>query len=194
MRSCCNNEQWLFCFHELFVPSLYLKDFSHGVFVTFSSRAGWIVGVRIRGTASPRVFVAARLANQANVSIRPFGIALLGNDEMARQFYSDQSILQYSSISPRDLPGTNTHQTLEASILLAQGLDEYLTSRQQEAFEDFNIATKLARRNGLAPYYAAKCLLELKRFQEAIPYFEQAAKYGRGRLAEEATRYRNRYR
>lgn len=110
----------------------------------------------------------------------------LGNYEAARRFYSDQSLLQYSSIKPEDLPGTDTPHSLEASILMARGLDAFFSDRNQEALNNLDAAGKLAPRNGLIPYYAGMSLLHMNRTLEAGPYFQKAAQYGHGKMAEDA--------
>ena len=107
---------------------------------------------------------------------------------MAKRFYSDQAVLQYSSIKAEDLPGTNNPQSLEASILLARGLDAFFSDRNQEALADLDAAGRLAPRNGLIPYYAGMSLVHTNRAAEATPYFRRAAQYGRGRIAQDAQR------
>ena len=159
----------------------------------------WLLGdVRLRQGRYADALQYYQLASKHSArSGEELNIALcfvrLGNDEMARQFYSDQTLLRYSSISLRELPGTNNHQALEASILLAHGLEGYLTHQEQEALEDLDAAGKLAPHNGLIAYYAAQCLLRLKRSQDAVPYLQRAAKYGHGQIAKESARYIDAY-
>lgn len=112
--------------------------------------------------------------------------ARLRNYQQAKRFYSDQALLRYSSIKKEDLPGTSNPQSLEASILLARGMEAFLTSRKQEALADFNAAGRLAPGNGLIPYYAGMSLVHLNRPAEAAAYFRRAAEHGRGKIAQDA--------
>jgi tetratricopeptide (TPR) repeat protein len=111
----------------------------------------------------------------------------LGNYTKAKRFYSDKALLRYTSIQPEDLPGASNPQSLEASILLARGLDKFFTaSGQMDALSDLNAAGRLAPRNGLISYYAGMSLVHMDRPAEAAPYFRRAAQYGRGKIAQDA--------
>jgi len=116
--------------------------------------------------------------------------ARLGDYKNASRFYSDQASLQYhfagKDVLPQDLPGTDTPQALEASILLARGLDVYLEHRDDEALVEFQAAHRLAPDNALIAYYCAYILSEEGRHSEAAPLFQRAADTGRGAIAKEA--------
>ncbi len=112
--------------------------------------------------------------------------ARLGNYEQARRFYSDQELLQYSSIHSEDLPGTDSPQALEASIQMARGMDAFLSGRKQEAFEDMGEAARLAPADGLIPYYQGMSLVHMGRYSETLPYFARAATFGHGKVARDS--------
>jgi|GEM_PF-3217031 len=116
----------------------------------------------------------------------------LGNYEAARQCYSDNSVLQYSAKPAPDMPGTQTPQSLEASILFARGMEAFMTSESQEALHDFEKASKLLPQNGLLAYYSGRALLNLERYEAAVPYFRTATRRLKGELLEDAkTREQN---
>ena len=116
--------------------------------------------------------------------------ARLGDIQNARRFYSDQATLQWGEKwTSQDLPGTTTPQALEASILLARGMDIYLEHQYDEALADFQSANHLAPNNALIAYYTATILNEQGRYAEAVPLFERAAATGRGSIGEEAVRH-----
>ena len=119
----------------------------------------------------------------------------LGNTTKARQFYSDEAAIRYdSSLTIQDLPGTRNRQMLEASILMARGLQKYATaSGQAEALTDFETALQIVPNNGLAAYYAAKSLIALGRQEEAGPYFVKAVENGRGKFVENAKGWASTY-
>lgn len=112
----------------------------------------------------------------------------LGNYEQARRFYSDQAILQYhvagKDINPQDLPGTDSPQSLEASILLARGIDAFFEARKDDALADFATAAHLGEENPLIHYYNGMALLHQGRYAEAAPHFQAAASSGHGPLAK----------
>jgi tetratricopeptide (TPR) repeat protein len=114
--------------------------------------------------------------------------ARLGDYTNARRFYSDGASLQYLSdgegVLPQDLPGTASPSALEASILLAHGLDVYFEHRHDEALVDFQAAHQLAPDNALIAYYCATILSEKGHLSEAAPLYERAAT-GRGKIGEE---------
>ncbi len=112
----------------------------------------------------------------------------LGDDQDARRFYSDRAITQYGPYLPQDLPGTGTPQALEASILLARGLDASLEGRDDDAFPDFQRANQLAPENTVIAYHYATLLTGRGRSAEAIPLFRLVARRGHGAIAEEANR------
>ena len=111
-----------------------------------------------------------------------------GDYANAGRFYSDQDSLQYLSegagVLPQDLPGTDSPRTLEASILLARGLDVYFEHRHDDALMEFQAANRLAPENALIAYHCANILSEKGRFAEAAPLYEQAAT-GRGEIGKE---------
>lgn len=139
-----------------------------------------IVGKQTRGAGAP-------MGPSLNL-----GVALaycgLGDYEDARQYYSDKAITQYSfggkKVGPSDLPGTDSPQTLKASILLARGIDFYFHEMNAHAAEDFAAAGKLTPDNPLLNYYWGDALDRLNRPQEAIPHAQIAAERGHGALAE----------
>ena len=99
----------------------------------------------------------------------------LGNDDAARRFYSDSPILRYASdLTAKDLPGTRTPKTLEASILFARGMQVYLTSRPKEALEDFAAASKLVPNNGVFAFFVGRSSPRIKRHSEALVYYRTA--------------------
>jgi len=120
------------------------------------------------------------------------GVALaycgLGDYEDARQYYSDKAITQYNfagdTINPSDMPGTDSPQSLEASIYLARGIDFYVHEMNAHAADDFAAAGKLTPNNPLLNYYWGDALDRLNRPQEAIPHAQIAAERGHGALAE----------
>ena len=115
----------------------------------------------------------------------------LGNTTKARQFYSDENTLRYaSSLTVQDLPGTRNRKMLEASILIARGIDKFFRATgEKEALADFDAALTLAPQNGLAAYYAAQSLVVLGRRTEATPYFIKAAQNGHGTFVKQARRW-----
>lgn len=118
----------------------------------------------------------------------------LGDHDTARRFYSDRATLQYDSrIRAADLPGTGDPKSLEASILLARGMDAYVSDRNQEAFDNFEAAGRLAPQNGLIPFYVARSLAAMNREMEAKPYYRLAAQNGQGEIARAAREILSRY-
>ena len=109
------------------------------------------------------------------------GVALayarLGNYAQAKRFYSDRAITQVriteQPLKPSDLPGTGNLQSLEASIIFAQGIDEYFTHETSYALADFMEAERLAPDNTLIAYYTARTLYENGRYAEAVPLYEK---------------------
>jgi tetratricopeptide (TPR) repeat protein len=103
--------------------------------------------------------------------------ARLGNYAQARRFYSDRAITQCriteQPLKPSDLPGTENLQSLTASILFAQGINEYFTDERNYALADFMAASRLAPDNALIAYYTARALYEKGQYAEAIPFYEQ---------------------
>lgn len=121
--------------------------------------------------------------------------ARLGDTRTARQLYSGQALLKYRTVTLRDLPGTRTPQTLEASILMARGMDNFFRATgEAEAFADFDAALKIIPQNGLAAYYAGKSLAHMNRYTDAGPYFVRAAENGKGKFVEDAKGYAYTYR
>lgn len=115
-----------------------------------------------------------------------------GDYANAKSHYSDQAIMQYHSGSkkllPEDLPGTDTPQALEASILLARGEDAYLEHRRDDALVDFQEAHRLAPDNAMIAGHCGELLSTSGHGAEAVPLLEQAAT-GRGPIAEDAKRW-----
>lgn len=118
------------------------------------------------------------------------GIALcfirMNNYEMALNFYSDQYILQYSSMEKKSLPGTNSNRALEASILLARGMDFSTSGRNTQALADFEAACKLVPNNGLALYCSGLTFARLHRDKEAEDRLRSAIQYGKGNVLKQA--------
>ena len=113
----------------------------------------------------------------------------LGDYKHAQEFYSDQATLRYyPQGDAHDLPGTNSPGNLEASILLARGLDAYLEHRYDDALPDLQRANKLAPNNALIAYHCAQILSDKGRYSEAAPLYKIAAATGRGGIGEEARR------
>lgn len=112
----------------------------------------------------------------------------LGDYQTARRHYSDQTILRYASkdILPQDLPGTDSPAALEASILLARGLDASLEERNDEALADLQRANQLAPDNALVAYYCADLLNRKGLISEANSMYEIAAAHGRDDIAKDA--------
>lgn len=112
--------------------------------------------------------------------------ARMGDYEHARKFYSDQAILQYrltdEPLKPEDLPGTSNLKSLEASALLARGVDAFFEHRQDEALDDFMVSERLAPDNALVAYYCAQTLLEKGRGVEAIPRLKRVSASPRARI------------
>ena len=114
-----------------------------------------------------------------------------GDYKSASRFYGDRSTLRYLSdregVLTQDLPGTDSPKRLEASILLARGLDAHSEARDDEALVDLQAAHTLAPDNPLIAYHCARILSEKRRFVEATPLYERAA-MGRGFISKEANR------
>lgn len=115
-----------------------------------------------------------------------------GDYKSAAQLYSDGATLQYhlagKDVLPQDLPGTDTPQALEASILLARGLDAYFESRKDDALADFQAAHRLRPGNALIAYHCGELLSRSGHGAEAVPLLEKA-ETGRGVIGSEAKRY-----
>lgn len=123
----------------------------------------------------------------------PFTAALcyvrLGAPEKAGRYVSDDSILRYDRIERRDLPEARTPSGIEARVLIARGMNDfYRSSGMVQALRDFEEASRLDPRNPLAALYAARALARLHRRDEALPYLSIASRYGRGKIADEASR------
>ena len=105
--------------------------------------------------------------------------ARLGDYQHACAFYSDRAITQYrisdEPLKPEDLPGTGNLKSVEASALLARGVDEFFEERQDEALDDFMAAERLAPDNALIAYYCSQTLLEKGRSTEAIPRLKKVS-------------------
>ena len=118
--------------------------------------------------------------------------ARLGDYKNASRFYSDGATLQYhfagKDVLPQDLPGRGTSNALEASILLACGMNAYYEARRDDALVDFQAANRLAPNNALIAYHCATILSEKGRFTEAKSLYARAAT-GRALIAEEANRH-----
>ena len=113
----------------------------------------------------------------------------LGDFKQAQECYSDQATLRYySQGTSQDLPGTDSPNNLEASILLARGLDAYLEHRFDDALPDLQRANKLAPNNALIAYHCAQILADKGRYAEAEPLYETAAARGHGMIGEDAKR------
>ena len=115
-----------------------------------------------------------------------------GDYANARSLYSDQAIMQYHSggkkLLSEDLPGTDTPQALEASILLARGEDAYLEHRRDDALVDFQAAHRLAPDNAMIAGHCGELLSTSGHGAAAVPLLEQGEK-GRGPIAEDARRW-----
>ena len=98
----------------------------------------------------------------------------LGDYEKAKKFYSNEILLNDSSVSKEELPGTDNPRALEASILLTRGT----MAQPKEALTDYESASKLAPRNGMLAYVQARTLMDLKRYDEALPMFTRAVRFG----------------
>ena len=105
--------------------------------------------------------------------------ARMGDYEHARNYYSDQAILQYrltdEPLKPEDLPGTGNLKSLEASALLGRGVDAFFEHRQDDALDDFLAAERIAPDNALIAYYCAQTLLEKGRGAEAVPRLKRVS-------------------
>lgn len=116
----------------------------------------------------------------------------LGDYKNASRFYSDGATLQYhfagKDVLPQDLPGTDTPGMLEASILLARGLDAYYEARRDDALVDFQAANRLAPNNALIAYHCATILSEKGQVTKAAALYARAAT-GRALIAREAERH-----
>lgn len=112
--------------------------------------------------------------------------ARLGDYEYARRFYSDQAILQYrltdEPLKPEDLPRVSNLKSLEASAVLARGVDAFFEHRQDEALDDFMTSERLAPDNALVAYYCAQTLLEKGRGAEAASRLKRVAASPRARI------------
>ena len=106
----------------------------------------------------------------------------LGDYEKAKKFYSDEILLRDSNFSKEDLPGTDNPRALEASILLACGT----LANAEGALANYESAIKLAPRNGVLAYRQAMLLMRLKRYDEALPMFARAVRFGTGEDAKDA--------
>ena len=158
-----------------FVPQLlgqiYLKDGQ------YAKAVQWLQGAR---------------PNTAGGSLNldlALGYVRLGDYAQAQECYSDQATLRYCpEQTPQDLPGTASPQALEASILLARGLDAFLEGRHSDALPDLQRANRLAPGNAVIAYQCAQILNEKGRFAEAAPLYETAAVNGHGAIREDAKR------
>ena len=113
----------------------------------------------------------------------------LGEYKQAQECYSDQATLRYyPQGTSEDLPGTDSPSRLEASILLARGLDAYLEHRYDDALPDFQRANQLAPENALIAYHCARILTDKGQYSKASSLYATAARTGHGAIAEEAKR------
>lgn len=113
----------------------------------------------------------------------------LGDYKQAQECYSDQATLRYyPQGDSSDLPGTDSPDHLEASILLARGLDAYLEHRYDDALPDLQRANTLAPSNALIAYHCAKILDDKGHYSEATALYKIAAATGRGIISEDAKR------
>lgn len=110
----------------------------------------------------------------------------LGKAGKARAMYSDEMILGYGGIAKADLPGTANAASLQASILLARGLDRYFASRWPQALKDFEAAQAIVPKNAVAAYYKGMALSFMNRRSEAVASFETAAATGSGAFTADA--------
>ncbi|MDQ2800814.1 MAG: tetratricopeptide repeat protein [Armatimonadota bacterium] len=113
-----------------------------------------------------------------------------GDFQTARRHYSAEAAAKAMSTlneySPQDLPGTDTPDALEASILMARGVDASCEDRMDDALPDLQRANQLAPDNALVAYHYARLLNEKGRLTEALPLYEQAASKSHGRAASDA--------
>ena len=113
----------------------------------------------------------------------------LGDYAHARECYSDQATLRYcSDQTSEDLPGTASPQALEASILLARGVDAFLEERNDDALPDLQRANQLAPSNPVIAYQYAQVLSRKKQYSEAMPLYRLTALKGHGRISDDADR------
>ncbi len=102
----------------------------------------------------------------------------LGDYKNAKKSYSDRYLLRNTGVNKEDLPGIDDVRALEASILLARGAEARSTGDYKEAVANFEPALKLAPRNGMLAYVQARTLMDLKRYDEALPMFTRAVRFG----------------
>ena len=106
-----------------------------------------------------------------------------GQFEQAKQCYSDQDILKYRSeagyLIRSDLPGTDTPENLEATILLARGQDAFSEACDNDALVDFLVAAQKAPHNALIALKCSNVLTEQKRFAESAAFLKTVSRYGR---------------
>lgn len=126
------------------------------------------------------------------------GLALaycrLGDFEKARSLFASQGVLNYIPKEFRNefapyLPGVANLRALEASILLARGVEHSVTADPAQALPEFLAAHKLYPANGFIAQAAGTELMMLDRWDEAEFYLKIAVESGPARLVKTSKEY-----
>ncbi len=124
-----------------------------------------------------------------------FDIALcyvrMGDYQEAKRHYSHQLVFRNSSLTKEvDLPVIRDLKSLEASILLARGLDYYVTSNQEKASEYYDAAALLAPSNPWLMHQRAVIAWRKGRREESLDLFRKVAVLSDSpRIVGDARRY-----
>ena len=115
----------------------------------------------------------------------------LGDLEKARRFYSQEKFYARFPEEDRDqvgpqLPEPTDAKTFEASIFYTLGAEKSSYAATEEAAEAYQKALDLFPRNGRFAYLLARKLMRLKRYDEALPMFARAVRFGNAEDAKDA--------
>jgi tetratricopeptide (TPR) repeat protein len=123
-----------------------------------------------------------------------FDIALcyvrLGDFQTARRHYSHDLVYRNSSsTTAADLPVIRDLKSLEASILLARGLDHDMTGQMKEASADYDAAARLAPDNAWLQHRRGWIAIRAGRKEEGLGLLRRASVSNNPRIQGDARRW-----
>lgn len=115
----------------------------------------------------------------------------LGDLKTARKYYSEDAFFSRGMTPKRkakffpQLPGTASARAFEASLYFTRG-NKTPHLDFAEAVQDYKKALSLYPHNGMFAYHAARQLMRLKQYDQALPLLALAATFGKEEQAHDA--------